>query len=116
VLPFRVYRRFYTTDGDESVSLAPQWLVIGMGYRIAYNWAYDHNLGGIRTSLWRRVFLLVPQFILGFLLNFRESTQSKTVQRNVSTGICIARIGYRLWYGVLRPLPGPNEGDSRDTS
>lgn len=107
LLPFRVLEWRQATDDDgKPIPLDSRWLVAGMGYRIAYNWAYDHDYSDIRTNLWRRALLLAPEFIFGLLLVSRRVPSSETVHYNFSTGYNIGRIGYRLWYGILRPLPG----------
>lgn len=112
LLPFRVLEWLgyqSSHDDNESIPLVPRWLVVGIGYRIAYNWAYDHDYGSIRTSLRRRALLSVPELIFGLLLASRKLPRSKAVLRNFSTGVYIGRISYRLWYGILHPLPGADE-------
>lgn len=57
----------------------------------------------MRTKRWRRI--LTP--CLWLLPALRADTQLEAVIRDFSIGISLGRLGYRLWYGVLRPLPGP---------
>jgi hypothetical protein len=106
VLPLRVYqwRRTAGEDG-ESVPLALRWLVTGMGYQVAHCWAYDHDLGAIRTKRWRRILLAVVWFVL----SLRAFPRSEGEYHNFSIGGTIGRISYRFWYGVLRPLPDTDE-------
>ena len=71
----------------------------------AYCWGYDRNLGAIRTNYWRRGLFTIVVSGLGLSVVPR----SEAVWRNLSIGGSIGRLGYRLWYGVLHPLPAPDE-------
>ena len=45
-----------TTDADGNpIPLFLQELPAGMGWQIAYSWAYDHDPGAMRTKQWRRI-------------------------------------------------------------
>jgi|AntDeeMetagen134_2_1112570.scaffolds.fasta_scaffold02187_3 hypothetical protein len=90
---------------DKSLSLVPQWFVAGVGYQAAYYWAYDHDFGAIRTSRWRRVLFSGVQSALMSKL----FPQSEGGRLSFSIGGNVGAIAYRLWYGVLRPLPGSDE-------
>jgi hypothetical protein len=92
-------------ENGESIPLAPRWLVVGAVYRIGYNWAYDCDLGAIRTKRWRRGLLVTAIFTLALLGTRRSSVAIRSASMGATTG----RLGYRFWYGVLHPLPGPND-------
>ena len=94
--------RRFSNGGRTSASARPEWLVVGGTYQVLYCMAYDRDLGGIRRSRWRRVLLRV-------LLQLGLQTAEWSVRRNVTLGQSAGNIGYRLWYGVLRPLPGTDE-------
>jgi len=100
----QAYQRSNRTD-DEPIPLAPRWLLVGAVYQLAYCWVFDHDVGTLRTSLWRRALFIVVTVAIVFLWFGR----SPTVLQNISMGGSLARIGYRLWYGVLYPLPGTTE-------
>jgi hypothetical protein len=110
ILTVFVLRRF-SGEGRNSFSVYPGWLALGSVSRVAYCRAYDRDLGGIRTSRWRRVSVAAVRFLLGlgFALAIRESSESSSIRQNVSLGEKVGRTGYRLWYGVLRPLPDTDE-------
>lgn len=91
-------------DGD-AVPLALRWLLVGSVGQTIYYWAHDHDLGDIRTNYWRRSLL----WGIGGGLLMNAYHRSKTVRHNVVIGGNIASIGYRLWYGVLHPLPDADE-------
>ena len=102
---YRFIRWRRAVGDDESLSLIPHWFVAGVGYQTAYYWAYDHDFGAIRTSRWRRaVFSGVQSTFMSKLFS-----QSEGSRLSFSIGGNVGAIGYRLWYGVLRPLPGPDE-------
>jgi hypothetical protein len=53
-LPSQLYQwRTAEEDGD-SVPLALRWLLAGSVFQTIYYWAYDRDLGDIRTNYWRR--------------------------------------------------------------
>ncbi|MFC4549877.1 MULTISPECIES: hypothetical protein [Halorussus] len=95
-----------TTDEDgEPVPLSPRWLVAGMGLQVAYTWAYDRDIGDIRTKRLRSVIIAV----LWGIVSLRVFPRSESVSRNLSIGGSFGEVAYRLWYGVLRPLPGDDD-------
>ena len=103
VFPLRVYQWYRATDEHgRPVSLVPQWLVAGLTYRVAYAWAYDHDLGAIRTKRWRRASFGLS---LGTLTQWALPS-SGSARHSFSLGESIGRVGYRLWYGVVRPPAG----------
>lgn len=105
-IPLQVYQWRRATDTNrESIAVVSQWLVAGGLLQATFCWAYDHDLGGFRTKWWRRVALAMGVGVGGF----RVLPRSEAVWRSLSIGGSIGRIGYRLWYGVLRPLPDTTE-------
>jgi len=100
----QAYQRSTKTD-DEPIPLASRWVLVGTVYQLAYCWAFDHDVGALRTNLWRRALFVVVTTPIVFLWFSR----SPAVVQNISMGGGFARIGYRLWYGVLHPLPGTDE-------
>lgn len=100
-IPFQVYQWQRAADtNEEPISVAPRWLVVGGLLQAISCWAYDHDLGGFRTKRGRRVSVAVVAGIVGYRVLPREA-----VWGSFSIGGSIGRIGYRLWYGVLHPLP-----------
>jgi hypothetical protein len=91
--------RRLTSEEGESPPLVLRWLIAGVGYEVTYCWAYDRDLGSLRTRPWRGIPLAF------FLLLGLVSSRSSTAARNFSVGGSLGHIGYRLWYGILRPLP-----------
>ncbi len=100
-----VYRWRRALGDDESLSIVPQWFIAGVGYQAAYYWAYDHDFGAIRTSRWRRALLSGIQSALVL----KVIPQSGGESHSFSIGGSVGATAYRLWYGVLRPLPDSDE-------
>jgi hypothetical protein len=100
-LLLQVYQWRRRGDDGESLSFVSRWLLAGVVSQTVYCWAYDRNLGAIRTKRWRRGLLAMG--LSG--LCFRTLPQRETMWRNISIGGSLGHIGYRLWYGVIRPLP-----------
>jgi hypothetical protein len=100
LLPVHMYQ-WRAAEERNSDLFVPRWLFAGVGFQVAYSRAYDQDLGSIRTKRWRRFFLGIPWAIL-----YRQLVpRSEAIRRNFSTGESIGRTGYRLWFGVLHPLP-----------
>ncbi len=104
-IPLQVYQWRHATETTKSIAVVPRWLVVGGLLQAILCWAYDHDHGGFRTKWWRRVSLAIGVGIGGF----RVLPRAEAVWRNLSIGGSLGRIGYRLWYGVLRPLPDTTE-------
>ncbi|EMA49460.1 MULTISPECIES: hypothetical protein [Halococcus] len=102
---YRFIRWRRAAGDDESLSLVPQWFLAGVGYQAAYYWAYDHDFGAIRTSRWRRtLFSGVQSTLMSKLFSLSEGGRLSFL-----FGGNVGAVVYRLWYGVLRPLPGSDE-------
>lgn len=98
----RWYTQYFGGREDKSNHLDHQYLLIGFAYQLGREWAYDHDYGGVRTSYLRRysVAILLFASILKLMASITESErESLTVGGNTATVV------YRLWYGVLYPLP-----------
>ena len=98
-------------DEAEPYPVSPTALSVGAVSGITERWLSDYNVWNIRTNRWRRI-----------LLNFRWPVRNRLIQRyasdpdtfryNYSIGTVIGIIGYRLWYGLLHPLPGEDNETS----
>ena len=103
-----VRRRF---AADRSSSVRPSWLLAGSGYELLSCWSYDNDVRGTRTNRLRRALLGMGKFLfgLGLTLGIRSFSDSSTARQDFSLGRNVGHVGYRLWYGVLRPLPGADD-------
>lgn len=104
---FPIYRsrtRRLTDDDGEPIPLVLRWLLAVVGFRVLYSWAYDRDLGAIRTKRWRTV---LSAAFCGQLACV-ALPRSPAPARSFSIGASVGRIGYRLWFGVLHPLPDPD--------
>lgn len=106
VFPFRLYRWLRARDEDASASDAtvPRELLVGFAMHVAYSWAYDRDVWQLRSKRWRRGLLAALTVVLFWQVGTR--TDSDFEAFSVGTGL--ATLVYRFWYGVLRPLPGPD--------
>jgi hypothetical protein len=104
-LPSQIHQWRTAEENGDSVPLALRWLLAGSVFQTIYYWAYDRDLEDIRTNYWRRGLL----WVISVGLIVKGFHRSKTVQYNGMIGGYIAGIGYRLWYGVLHPLPGADK-------
>jgi hypothetical protein len=90
---------------DEQTSISASGLVLGVLYRSLGLWLRDRDVGGVRTN--RRRGLLFSLFTSVARRRFLPRT--KVFKSNFGVGQTLGMVVYRLWYGVLRPLPGTNE-------
>jgi hypothetical protein len=86
----------------------PIALATGALSRAAGHWASDTDIAGIRTN-WRRRTLFTVRWKIRNILIQRYASDSDTFKYNYNTGTLIGTIGYRVWYGLLHPLPGEKE-------
>lgn len=105
VFPLRFYQWRRATGDGESAPPDRRALLAGAGFQVAYCWAYDHDAGAIRTKRRRRALLGALWGALGFRL-FRRS---ETARRDFSMDNSVGHIGYRFWYGVVRPPAGTED-------
>jgi hypothetical protein len=92
-------------EWDEPTHPSAYGLAAGALYRSADRWIHDRDVGEVRTNPYR-----------GVLFGIRETRserqlvpQDEEFQDNFGIGKTVGMVGYRLWYGLLRPLPGPDE-------
>ncbi|MFC7203527.1 hypothetical protein ACFQJC_08380 [Haloferax namakaokahaiae] len=81
-----------------SVALGAVW----QGVRL---WSYDRDIWGFRTSRSRR--FLFALFIFG--ARRALFSRSESFRSSFGFGRVVGTIGYRFWYGVMRPLPGTED-------
>lgn len=92
-------------EWDDPIPVSPVGLILGALSGGLYIWGRDRNVAQIRTNLRRRAVAesvwqgwqrLVP----------RLSSDARTTQYNFAVGTVVGSVGYRIWYGLLHPLPG----------
>lgn len=91
---------------DEPSHLDIRYFVFGFTYQIVHGWTRDRNYWKIRTSYWRRfaTFVALVAVFLKLMISITDSERESLV-----LGSSIGTVLYRLWYGVLYPLPSTNE-------
>ncbi|MFC6824331.1 hypothetical protein [Halopelagius fulvigenes] len=105
-IPLEAYVRSRANDDDdEESSLNATWFLAGFAYRIANAWAYDRDVGGIRSSRLRQLALGVAFAALGF----RSRDRPESEWRSFTLGGSLGYVCYRLRYGVFGPLSGDEE-------
>ena len=98
-------------DEAEPYPVSPTALSVGAVSGIAERWLYDHNVWNIRTNRWRRILFNVRWPVRNHLIR-RYASEPGMFRHNYSIGTVIGTIGYRLWYGLLHPLPGEDDETS----
>lgn len=100
-----VYVREWRRASDEQESpFALGWFFTGAVFRVAYAWAFDQDVRGIRTDRRTRAVAALALGSVGAALGLLGD-DGRAVQ-TASLGGHVAHIAYRCWYGLLRPLPG----------
>ena len=100
---YRAYQRCTrVVNNEETVQFAPRYFVLGFIYQIVRGWTYDRDYGNNRTNRWRR--FLIPVAIFPLLLKLLDLI-SESERESLVLGAAVGAILYRLWYGVLNPLP-----------
>jgi len=98
----RYLRRRDDYDGPPAVSGAG--VAAGALQQLGFHWAYDRDVGRIRTNRWRLLaYGLCPGLAQRWLLEDEE------FRYGFHTGHPLATILYRFWYGVLWPVPSSAE-------
>lgn len=92
------------TDSEFPVSLSSYWFGIGAVSAVVYQWVYDRDIAGIRRSRYRRAIVSVGWTAL----TQKFLSKEETAAWSFSNGGLVGGIVYRFWYGLLRPLPGPD--------
>ena len=90
---------------DEPTYPSVYGLAAGALYRSADLWIHDRDVGRIRTNPYRGILFGICK--TGF--ERRLCPQDEEFQDDFSIGGTAGMVGYRLWFGLLRPLPGPND-------
>jgi hypothetical protein len=90
-------------EGPPPVSVSG--LAAGAFEEVVRHWAYDFDVGGVRTS--RRRGLLFSA--LRLLVTRRLFPRTETFRYNADVGKLVATLCYRFWFGVLHPLPGSDD-------
>ena len=81
------------------------WVLLGLGLSLGVNRLIDRDVGGIRTTRWRRIGLTTASALLGsFAFRAHEPEQYEC-----TAGWTIGTACYRLRYGVLGPPYGSDE-------
>ncbi len=90
---------------DESSHLDIRYFVFGFTYQIVHSWTHDRDYGKIRTNYWRRfaTFVALVAVFLKLMISISDSERE-----SLALGSAIGTVLYRLWYGVLHPLPSIN--------
>ena len=86
---------------DPPSPLSASQMALGATGQAAYLWAYDRDVGGIRSSRLRGSLVGVVRVFVGRRLHSRD----EAVQYNRRVGGLVGVLAYRLRYGVLSPLP-----------
>lgn len=91
-------------DADDPPALSVAGLVAGAFYQIGFYWAYDRDIGYIRSNSYRALlYEICSELIRRWMFN------SKEFRYSFSSGGLAGTILYRLWYGVLHPVPDSEE-------
>jgi hypothetical protein len=85
--------------------VSPIALMTGAISSAVQHWLSDHDVFHIRTNRWRRVLFSIYGIAQNRLIQ-RYASDPDAFQYNHAIGTVIGAIGYRLWYGLLHPLPG----------
>lgn len=92
-------------DGTAPHPVSPRALTTGAVSGAIEGWLSDRDVCGIRTN-WRRRLLFSLRTRLQTTLIQRYVSDPDVFEYDHAIGAAIGRIVYRLWYGLLHPLPG----------
>lgn len=92
-------------DEIDPPSVSPTALTTGATSSAARHWLSDNDVFHIRTNRRRRALLFFYGIVQNRLVE-RYVSDYRSFQFNYSIGTVIGSIVYRLWYGLLHPLPG----------
>jgi hypothetical protein len=90
---------------DEPIPLSPGELATGALTGAILCYVHDCDVGNVRTSRRRRVLVSFVRIGLRRVVQ-RLFPDSDTFRQNFGFGELLGTTGYRLWYGLLHPLPG----------
>jgi hypothetical protein len=98
----RMIDRIYGNQENAPIRLDLRYFLLGLLEQIALEWVHDRNYWRLRTNYWRRSYT----FVVGVLLSLKWfSSITEAERESFSLGIAVGGVLYRLWYGVLHPLP-----------
>jgi hypothetical protein len=92
-------------EWDDPTHVSWRGLAAGVLYAGAYRWVRDRDVGGVRTD--RRRGLLLS--LCSLALRRRLLPRTREFRNNFGIGRTAGTLGYRLWYGLVRPLPETDE-------
>jgi hypothetical protein len=102
-------------DEDGPAPLSPKGVAIGAAMSLVTTWLSDRDVLEVRTNRRRRIlFELVRGGQSGVFARFASSPKSFEVSYGL--GSLCGLVVYRLWYGLLHPLPGPESDSSKDSA
>lgn len=99
-------RKLRTRSGAESHGIAPGWFLVGAVTQVAYTWGHDHDIGAMGTNRLRRALVVA----IWVVVTSRLFPRPADYWDSYALGGSLGQLCYRLWYGVLRPVPG--DGDA----
>lgn len=100
--------REYIETQDEPIPVSLSGVTVGMLSQGSRLWLWDNDVAGVRTNRGRR--LLHQLAWSGWQLVVRRSVlDSRVAGYDFHLGRLIGTMVYRLWYGLLRPLPGSDD-------
>lgn len=96
-----IWKRWKQRDGsDGPPSISPKGVFVGMLNQIAFNWAYDRDVGCLRTNKYRTLAYGATSGLIQ-----RRVFPSTEFRYSFSTGGLVGTTLYRTRYGLLRPVP-----------
>lgn len=109
-LTFRIRRMFRDNEDrwrdDDSIdpppALSASEMALGAAEQVAYQWVHDRDIWGVRSSRRRRYLFSAVRLLVGRRLLSRDEAD----RYSRGMGGMVGTIAYRVWYGLLRPLPG----------
>ena len=97
-------------DEDGPVPLSPSGIAIGAVMSLVTTWLSDLDVLAVRTNRRRRIlFELVRSGQGGVFARFTSTPESFEVSYGLGS-VC-GLVVYRLWFGLLHPLPGPESDE-----
>ena len=98
--------RILAEERDESSRLDIPYFGLSFTSQVVRGRAHDRDYEKIRTNRWRRFSIsVVPSALVLKLTN----SITETEHESFALGSAVGTVLYRLWYGVLSPLPSANE-------
>ncbi|EMA38558.1 hypothetical protein [Halococcus hamelinensis] len=102
-------------DEDGPAPLSPKGVAIGAAMSLVTTWLSDRDVLEVRTNRRRRIlFELVRGGQSRVFSRFASTSESFEVSYGLGS-VC-GLVVYRLWYGLLNPLPGPESRTREPTT